>query len=60
MSISIVVAIIVLGYGVAVTSHDLFAGNPACLFWMVVAVGLSLPCREERSAHLCRGHHDRR
>ncbi|MDD9860482.1 MAG: O-antigen ligase family protein [Nitrospira sp.] len=47
-SIKLAGALMAVGYSVAVSSNDLFTGSLACLFWMLVAVGFSLPCQEER------------
>lgn len=47
-SIKLAGALMAMGYGVAVSSNDLFTGSLACLFWMLVAVGFSRPCQEER------------
>ncbi len=50
-SIKLAVALVAVGYGVAVMSNDLFTGSLAYLFWMLVAIGLSLPRQEERPAY---------
>ncbi len=50
-SIKLAGVLMALGYGVAVASNDLFTGSLAHLFWILVAVGFSLSCQEERPAH---------
>ncbi len=50
-SVKLAGALAVLGYAVTMVSDILFSKELAHLFWMLVAIGFSLPCREGRPDH---------